>query len=46
MALEEFGINIEFEAGSQEDVFDGYIEFEEEEVNTIIEELNKRAKRR
>lgn len=46
MALEEFGINIEFEAGSQEDVFDGSIEFEEEEVNTIIEELNKRAKRR
>ena len=45
-ALEEFGINIEFEAGSQEDVYDACIEFDEDEVNAIIEELNKRAKRR
>lgn len=46
MALEEFGVNIEFEAGSQEDVFDEYIEFDEDEVKAIIEELNKRAKRK
>ena len=46
MALEEFSINIEFEAGKQEDVFDGYIEFDEDEVNGIIEEMNKEAKRK
>lgn len=46
MALEEFNINIVFEAGKQEDVFDGYIVFDEDEVNGIIDELNKEAQRK
>lgn len=46
MALEEFNINVEFEAGKQEDVFDDYIEFDEDEVNSIIETLNKEAQRK
>lgn len=46
MALEEFCINIEFEAGKQEDVYDDYIEFDEDEVNGIIEKLNNEAKRK
>ena len=46
MALEDFCVNIEFEAGSQDDVFDDYIEFDDKEVKTIIEELNKRSKRK
>lgn len=46
MALEEFNINIEFEVGKQEDVFDDYIEFDEDEANGIIDELNKEARRK
>ncbi len=46
MALEEFNINIEFEAGTQEDVYDDVIEFDEDEVNAIIEKLNKEAQRK
>lgn len=46
MALEEFNVNIEFEVGSQEDVIDGCIEFDEDEAKSIVETLNKEAKQR
>ena len=44
-ALEEFKISITFEAGSQEDVMDDIIEYDEDEVNKIIDRLNKAASR-
>lgn len=43
-ALEEFKLTIEFEAGSPYDV-EEFIEYDEEEVKIIIDELNKEAKK-